>query len=314
MSLSDQIKALLDQQKSEWGLLRGNHDALAGVRTREFDLGGFEVRAQFNPARIASTAAKVDEKSVRERRCFLCRHNLPPEQRGLPFDDTFTILANPFPIFDQHFTVPHVDHVPQRIRSHFPTLLSIANATAGSYLAFYNGPRCGASAPDHLHFQLAGIGALPIQVQFDRIIERCGTLLCPGAARLYAVDRWFANFIALTGTDVAEMQRAFNRIHDVVGAQRGGDDEPMMNVLVWKNGASLKVVIIPRIAHRPDFYFAAGDDQLLLSPAAVDLGGICVLPRERDFERLTLQHLIRMRDQVCLTGEPWKAVLAKLSS
>ena len=147
------IEKLFSDQLSSWELAKNNYTALSQVKVKELDVNGTHYKVQFNPARIVSSAAKVDTKSIQERKCFLCPANLPAVQRGLPFKENYQILVNPFPIFPKHLTVPALEHVDQRIKNRFGDMLDLATY-AQDYVVFYNGPKCGASAPDHVHFQL----------------------------------------------------------------------------------------------------------------------------------------------------------------
>jgi ATP adenylyltransferase/5',5'''-P-1,P-4-tetraphosphate phosphorylase II len=159
---SQEAKKLLQSQLKDWELARTNYEALKNVKTREFRFDGFTIRVQFNPARIRSSAAKVDAKSIQERKCFLCPDNLPKEQEGIPFDNAYQALVNPFPIFPEHFTIPTYEHTCQRILNRYEDMLGLAESL-DRYTIFYNGPECGASAPDHAHFQAGIKGFLPIE-------------------------------------------------------------------------------------------------------------------------------------------------------
>ncbi|MBP1666155.1 MAG: SpoIID/LytB domain protein, partial [Bacteroidetes bacterium] len=163
---SDQINGFFKTQLSEWELAADNYRQLERIKTRHMTFPGFEILVQFNPERMASSSAKVDAKSIRSRPCFLCEKNRPPEQRGFRFESDFTLLVNPFPIFSRHLTIPSDQHTDQRIRYNFGKMLSLAEALP-DYVIFYNGPECGASAPDHFHFQAGNIGFLPVEKDFS---------------------------------------------------------------------------------------------------------------------------------------------------
>jgi hypothetical protein len=163
--------ALLDEQKREWPTLRDGRRRPRHRADAQHQAQRLRLPPQFNPQRRASSAAKVDAKTIAQRRCFLCPANLPREQRAVPFDGTdYLILCNPFPIFPQHFTIPHKDHLPQRIAGEpFAVMLDLARAMQDRYTVFYNGPRCGASAPDHLHFQSGDRGFMTIEHEYGRL-------------------------------------------------------------------------------------------------------------------------------------------------
>lgn len=175
----------MDEQLSSWEMARDNYDALKRVRVKEVTVAGWLYKVQFNPARMVSSAAKVDSKSIRERKCFLCPDSLPPEQRGIPFGEHYRILVNPFPIFPRHLTVPELRHVGQHILGRFGDMLDLA-ACLEEYVVFYNGPKCGASAPDHLHFQAGNKGFLPIEREWRE--KRAEKLADCGEASLWLPD------------------------------------------------------------------------------------------------------------------------------
>lgn len=284
--------------------MRQNFEALNSVRVREFAFDGFTIKAQFNPARIQSTGAKVDAKTIAARKCFLCRENLPAEQRGVPFGHDYTILCNPFPILRDHFTIPHNEHRPQRIVDSFARMLDLTREIGERYVVFYNGPKCGASAPDHLHFQAGEKGFLPIETEFESLRARYGKRFGNSPDLIVtAIDDGLRGIIAIESKDSNALDAAFQRFLTNFAKLQPTEDEPMMNILATLENDIFCVLILPRLKHRPNFYFAEGEKKLLLSPASVDLGGVCVLPIEADFLKLTKQHLIEMCDEVCLKGD-----------
>jgi hypothetical protein len=302
---------LLEQQKREWKLLRENCAALDSIRTRTIDLGGFSMRLQFNPARLANAAAKVDPQSIAERKCFLCPEQRPPEQREIAFGDDFLILCNPFPIFREHFTIPHRRHIPQRIADHFGDLVDLARAMGDRYTVFYNGPRCGASAPDHLHFQAGDKGFMPIESEYEHLkgapVGRSKDLA------IFAARDTIRPLLAMESSDRQALVAAFETFYGSFSRIAPADDEPMMNVLAGYERGAWRVIILPRAKHRPDFFYAQGDERILLSPGAVDLGGVAILPVGRDFERLTAGHLAQMFEQVMLGRKEFEALVGEVA-
>ena len=310
-STSSISAALLAQQQQVWPLLRAGYASLASVQTREFAFDGFVVKVQFNPGRITSSAAKVDERSIRERKCFLCMRNLPPEQRGVQFGEAYVILCNPFPIFPEHFTIPHLDHIPQQIDGSFGVLLDLARAMGDRYTLFYNGPRCGASAPDHLHFQAGLKGFMPIDTEYPAVVSRFGRLVVEqGGVRCLAVDGYQRRFFALESSSPAALTEEFTRLVAALRSVLGSTEEPMMNILASFDGA-WRVLVFPRARHRPSFFFAEGDAKMLISPAAVDLGGGCITPLEKDFHRITPEDIATMFEEVTLGKAEFEAVAEK---
>src|SRR6266545_4548581 len=292
--------ALLIQQKLTWELLRGNYASLEQVRTRTMAFDGFNIRLQYNPRRITSSAAKVDEESVKQRRCFLCPAHLPRNQRALPFEDGYLILCNPFPIFPEHFTIPNGQHLPQLLNGSFATMLRLSEAMGSRYTLFYNGPKCGASAPDHVHFQAGTRDLMPLDWEYPAIKARNGSALIESeAGSAYSIS-CLRHFFSLESADEGWLQQAYQVVYRSLSDGGADGEEPMINVLCSYQNEQWRVIVFPRAKHRPNFFFAQGDDQILLSPAAVDLGGLCITPVERDFERLTADHLTQMFQEVCL--------------
>jgi hypothetical protein len=280
-NLAHQARNLLTEQKSEWDLLRRGYDSLAAVCTRTFAFDGFEVKLQFNPGRYASSAAKVDDKSIRERKCFLCDANRPKEQRGLDCGGNYTLLCNPFPIFPEHFTITHREHRPQRILDCFADMLRLARDLGDDFCVFYNGPRSGASAPDHLHLQAGNRNFMPIDSDYARVDP----------------NRYLRRFVTIESASDLEVVRRFELLYATLPRQ---EDEPMMNVITYHDANTYRAIVFPRGKHRPASYFAQGNAQLLLSPGTVDMGGVLIVVREQDFVRITRHDIVRTYEEVTL--------------
>jgi hypothetical protein len=307
---ASKARALLLQQKGAWDLLRTGSDTLRTVRTRTFDFDHFQIKVQFNPGRLISTSAKVDAKSIQERKCFLCPANLPPAQRGILYNGEYCLLCNPFPIFPEHFTIPSLQHIPQRILGSFGAFLSLTRDLAARYTVLYNGPRCGASAPDHLHFQAGDRSFLPLDTEYDSLKAR--PLFESDSARAYSVENCLRHFISLESSNAAALLRAFAALHEAL--QQGGPEgeEPMMSILGFWQNSEWRVICFPRAKHRPSFYFKEGDEKIMFSPAAVEMGGICTTPREQDFEKVTREHLLEMFSEVCVSPETLASIKTRL--
>lgn len=288
MLSTENLLAFHCRQLELWPLAAANFKALDGVEIKKMTVSGLKMKVQHNPARILSTAAKVDKASLAARPCFLCTKNRPTEQIAFPvLDERYSVLVNPFPIFKVHFTIPATDHVEQLISAdgarRFADMFLLAKSLCGLAI-FYNGPHCGASAPDHFHFQAVEAKVVPM---FEWIESQC---------RLP-----FKVFTALW-TDEHDAVAWFRHVCSQLASyeENNGEPEPRMNVwCVVREDGSVRVVVIPRRAHRPDFY-GSGDNQLLLSPASVDLAGVVVVPSPADFhQKLTSNHLEQMLSQVC---------------
>lgn len=295
--------AFITAQRAEWPLAARNFDALEGVEVRSIAMPGMDIKVQFNPARIVSSGAKVDARSLAERPCFLCEKNRPAEQRGIDWRG-YTVLVNPFPIFPRHLTIPAVVHTPQRIQSRVADMLALAAELPG-YTVFYNGPRCGASAPDHMHFQAGNSDFLPIWQALDAAPLR--TVADDGAGtRLSVCTALPVNVFVVDAATPEAGERMFDRLYRVLPE---GEEEPMMNLLA----AGSRLVVVPRKRHRPSFYGTEGEGCMLLSPASVDMGGAFITPRREDFDRLDAQLLARVFDELCLDTEQIEVISNKVS-
>jgi hypothetical protein len=300
-------RALLAQQRETWELLRNGYRSLDTVRTREFAFEDAVILIQYNPGRITSSSAKVDEKSIKERKCFLCVQHLPPDQRGLAYGDGYVILCNPFPITPEHFTIPRLAHVPQGIEGTFDVLLDLARDMSPLYNVFYNGPKCGASAPDHMHFQAGTRGFIPIDAEFPRLSEIFGKVIATQVGfRAVAVNGPLRRFLALEGSRRDLIGEGFSRYLHVLREKTGEADEPMVNLLGSYQDGAWRILVFPRTRHRPSFFFAEGEKRLLISPAAVDVGGVSVTPLEEDFKKITRDHIVQMFDEVTLGKDAFR--------
>jgi ATP adenylyltransferase/5',5'''-P-1,P-4-tetraphosphate phosphorylase II len=308
---ADQCHALLLQQKLTWEMLRTNYAGLEQVRLRNLDFEGFDLRLQYNPRRLTSSAAKVDAKSIRERQCFLCPTYLPGHQRALPFNGNYLVLCNPFPILPEHFTISHRDHVAQSIDGTLATLLELSKAMGSRYTVFYNGPKCGASAPDHLHFQAGTKDWMPLERDFDLVKQRWGRVLVDRRGlEVTAVFAPLQNFIAIESSDSADIEGAFEVFFSAYQQLAQTQDEPMLNILSSYDQGNWRVILFPRAKHRPAAFFAEDDSKILFSPASVDLGGVCVLPVERDFDKLTHDQLGELFQEVSLSEDAFNTLAA----
>jgi hypothetical protein len=306
-------KALLEHQKRTWEMLRNGYDTLRTVRTRVFEFDGFQIKVQFNPGRLISTLAKVDAESIKARKCFLCTENLPLAQRGIPYGNGYLVLCNPFPIFPEHFTISSVRHAPQLIRDSFATLLDLARDLGPRYTVLYNGPKCGASAPDHLHFQAGNRSYLPIDAEFEALKQcRVRRFFESDLLRVYALENYLRPAITFESPDASALRRSFGALYGLLQEGDPAGEEPLLNILGLYLNGEWRIHLFPRARHRPSFYLKEGDERLLFSPAAVELGGICTTPRERDFERITRAQIVEMYDEVCFSADRFGALTARL--
>lgn len=305
-SLSEQILALLDQQKKNWSQLADGYKALDVIRVREIQCDGYSVRLQFNPKRIVSSGAKVDAKSISERKCFLCIDNLPEEQKGTLYQDQFLVLCNPAPIFSQHYTISHVNHIPQEIEKFLGIFFLLAKDFAG-FTVFYNGPKCGASAPDHMHFQACPSGVIPAERDVEEVRRR-ELVRKVGAVSCFTIRDYGRRLLVLESADGAELESYILNLIRSMKKVLATHEEPMLNVLCSFHRNTWRVIFFPRRKHRPDVYFREGDAQVLVSPASVDIGGLVITPIEKDFQTVDATMIQNIFEEVCVS----KGVLEKI--
>ena len=303
------MNAFLESQLAEWEFARRNFEALRRIETKTFDLDGFLIRVQFNPARIVSSAAKVDAASVVARKCFLCSENQPPEQRGLPWGDGYRVLVNPYPIFARHFTIPAAEHVPQSIADRYGDMLALARCFDRE-VVFYNGPRCGASAPDHAHFQAVGKGAMPLEAEVGRFATE--KVLEASGAAAYAIRDYLRGGFVIRSADASAAAACFGKLYEALEVLPA-DAEPMMNVLTWYDSDGWTSCVFPRTKHRPACFYGEGATDLLVSPASVDLAGVMIVPRKDDFVKITAENIRAIFNEVCIDDSALQRIVGKLN-
>ncbi len=278
MTLQQQIERLFEEQRRDWEQLNSSVMQLSNIKTKKIDWGtNNNVILQFNPGRIISTASNVDAKSIEARPCFLCKENRPKVQKGIEFLGKYIILANPFPILENHITIPIHSHVPQRIRKKIADILTLVEELS-DYVVFYNGPKCGASAPDHFHLQ-AGLKS-EILMQGDNDLRTC---------------------LIIESESKKEVEDNFNNLYYYLSHRQPEEDEPMMNIMCFADKGKYVLHVFPRKAHRPRQYFEKGSKQLMISPGALDMAGLIITPREEDFEKINKEDVEDIYSQVSMS-------------
>jgi hypothetical protein len=310
-TLSAMAQALVEQQIAVWDLPGRNYAALQTVESRDLNVNGFLFRVQYNPSRIVSSAAKVDVKSISERKCFLCSQHLPEMQKGIPFGNDYLVLVNPFPIFDRHLTIPAFSHTDQRISGRLGVMLDLAEELK-DFVLFYNGPKCGASAPDHMHFQAGNKGFLPLETDWQIIREQAEIISERNDVTVSRLPYYLTALVVLESTERAAITAEFEKIHSLLIVNET-DAEPMMNLLCRFDDGVWTLWIFPRRLHRPRQYFAGGDDNLLISPASVDLGGVFITPLEKDFNKLSEVDIADILGQISYGPEDFDRLCDQLS-
>lgn len=310
MNYSERTEKLFNSQVEKWELANTNYKQLENVKTRSIVFDGFRLLIQFNPGRITSSAAKVDTKSIEARPCFLCERNRPAQQKGLTFTPGMTILVNPFPIFRKHLTIVADSHTNQRIEGNFNTMLKLAKALP-DYQIFYNGPQCGASAPDHFHFQAGNKGFLPIEEDFtDRKLCRLNS--SRDGIELWQWTGYQRGVVTLKGSNKNKLVSAFEKFCIRFAATQSDRPEPMLNILASFSSDEWTIHIFPRKLHRPTQFFADDSSKILLSPASVDMGGVIITPREEDFLKIRKKDLLDICNQISLNNNELLPLLIDL--
>jgi len=293
--MTNEIELLFQNQIQSWPRLARGIDGLSRAQTRSVQIDWFEVFIRHIPHRVASTTAAVDPQSISKRPCFLCPANLDPEERGIPFGKNYTVYFNPFPIVDRHLTIVHRDHVSQHIAGEFGSMLDLAEALPG-YFVIYNGPECGASAPDHMHFQ-AGLRTLfPIEKDTAGMTG----IVVPNYAR---------NLLLFRDSDRSRLIEKVDRAIELLAIVTGKRPEALINIAAFHYERQWTVCLFPRAKHRPDVYHTG---ELTVSPASIDLCGIFVAPFEKDFLRISGDDIAAIFREVTLQNGMLEEVIAKL--
>lgn len=284
MNLEEQIYRLHHQQLRTWDEVALRYKALEQIEQKEMLFSCYRMTATFNPDRIRSTAAPVDRHSIQTRTCFLCSSNRPKEQMKISWNGQYDILVNPFPIFPHHFTIPAIDHTPQVLSGkRMAEMLEFARALP-AFTIFYNGPQCGASAPDHFHFQAGDRNCMPVETE---IRQQAETLCQSGQLLLQTCHNDIRKMLILKSPDPVILLRTLEKIKTTLNLFMPAKPEPMLNVLVFYENSEWCVCIFPRKKHRPRQFFAEGDEKITFSPGSVDFGGLLIFPEKKDFNKIT---------------------------
>jgi Domain of unknown function (DUF4922) len=292
-----EIEVLFERQARAWPQLAKGIEGLARATTRQVRIDWFDVFIRHIPHRVGSTTASVDRESVAKRPCFLCSANLPPQEEGLQFDQDFTIYCNPFPIVDRHLTIVHREHSLQRIANQFGNMLDLAAALPG-YFVIYNGAECGASAPDHMHFQAGARELFPIEQDTAGLTG-------------VTVPNYGRNVLMFRGPDRSALIDRMDRAIDLLSTVTGKRGEPLVNIAVFHERGDWVAYLFPRGKHRPQVFYTG---ELTVSPASIDLCGVFVVPLARDFERITGDHISAILREVTLPDDQFREVARKLES
>ena len=315
-------RILLREQLKVWPELEEAYNSVKNVRIKNFQFDGFVIKVQHNPRRLTSSSAKVDEESVKIRPCFLCEENLYSKQKAIKYKVDFLILVNPFPIFPEHFTIPHREHIPQSIKEWFGKMLFLSKDMPRD-VVIYNGSRCGASAPDHLHFQAGSKFFMPIDDEFFSLKNEYGEILFEDDELIVGgINDGLRKFISIEAKEIPVAESAFELFYNFYIKISDGTEEPMMNIISFyepgknENGKNYgwRILIFLREKHRPSFYYLQGKDNIIWSPASIDLGGLCITPLEKDFDALTEEKLSKGFNEITISSEKFSYLKAKIKA
>jgi len=310
-SLDRRCGELFAQQLFNWQEFAAAHVEMNGAWLREMTAGGHPLLAQYNPGRSVSATAAVDAAAVRRRPCFLCHYRLPAAQQAVRYRGDFLILVNPRPIFSPHFTVAHVRHLPQRLTDHAGALLTLARDLGSGFTVFYNGPRCGASAPDHHHFQVCPAGAAPVEKEWET-----GRVNLTGHRPGVKFGVWNLpgrSIVVMEGPDAETLTALLMDFIAALGtATDSGEEEPLLNLLAGYRNGRWRLFIFPRRKHRPDAYYRAGEEALLVTPGTVEMSGIMITVREGDFLKMSAGLAVEIYEEVSLPGPVVNDLIVKL--
>ena len=307
------LQRFFNRQLERWDDLRKCYRSLQNVKVREVQCGDNVLKVQYNPVRMISTGANIDKDSLDKRPCFLCEKNRPKAQMAKNIDNKFDLLVNPFPILPMHFTIPAKRHVPQEILHVYGEIHRMVSLFK-DLTVFYNGPLCGASAPDHLHLQAGTTGLLPLQTGWQRLSRNLDVILSLNDEENISVIREFVcpAFLIRSKSEKNDIEM-FHHLYYALPKKKE-EMEPMMNIVSWMQNDEYLSVVFPRKKHRPDCYSAEGDAQILVSPGALDMSGLVVTPRAQDFKKMNAQQLVSILQEVCLSEKEMEGVIDKLNN
>ena len=313
------IHQFVGDQLSRWPLACDNFRALKAVKIRHMSIGGLEVKLQFNPARMISSAAKLSKEDIAARKCFLCRENRPAEQIMMKFEGRkgkkYHILVNPYPIFPDHLVVAMDRHVEQSIWKRYVDMLDLARKYTG-YTFFYNGPKSGASAPDHHHFQGAPSGLMPLENDIDALVRTDSPVLSyltsVQDAKLYHYSRFTTGIFVLRAETAKSAAKLFYRLLDCANTPEG-ENEPLINLFSAYKDGEFRSIIVFRRSHRSHHYFSDGPDHLTMSPGCADMGGVFIVPVQKEFETIDEHLLGEMVSEVSIPQQEQECIIDRLT-
>ena len=319
---NEDIKGFIEKQLTDWELLKNNTLQLQNIQTKYFKINNHSVCIQFNPARIGSTLAKTDKQSIEKRPCFLCAQNQPKEQKRMELTMNLNLCVNPFPIFCGHLTLPHREHTPQQILPYLNEVKDVYKKLPLNYALFYNGPYCGASAPDHFHFQAVLSEYIPIITQYNQLKESAEPIMqiqetscsqTEGGA-LYYIKDYICPIFAIESNE-KNYQELLDKLFSYL-PKDNEEWEPKVNIFLWKTKEDKEIrgLIIPRSKHRPDCFYAEGTEQLIVSPGALDMAGVIITTREEDYLKITGNDVKRIIEKTGISFEEAEKIVHNIKN
>ena len=307
------LQRFFNRQLEKWDDARRRYHDLRNVQTRELVVGASSFHVQWNPARMVSTGASIDKKTLSKRPCFLCEQNRPKEQFKKSINNQYDLLVNPYPILPIHFTIPSVKHEPQLIRNSYGEIHRLLEEFP-ELMVFYNGPKCGASAPDHAHFQAGTSGTLPLQKSWKRLSHHLTKIVELNEGEdISLIEEYPCPAILIRSQSQYGDEQLFLRLYEALPL-KDGEAEPMMNIVSWRYQDDYLSVIFLRDKHRPDCYYAEGDAQYIISPGALDMAGLIITPRQEDYNRLSPERALSILAEVSISKEELQQVIERLKS
>lgn len=301
-----ELNLLYQDQLKHFELAAENYHNLQQVAYREIPFDGFTIQLQFNPARIISTNAKVDADTLKQRSCFLCPEHMPMAQKSISYNEYYNIFINPYPIFAPHFTIPSCNHEPQLLGTRVKDMMNIA-FDFPDYTIFYNGPSCGASAPDHFHFQLVPRHRMPLEADIMQETMQ-ETIVRKDFYHIYKLRNYLRETIILQASDQKLLYSLFSEVQEILGQHIAFEEEPMFNLLCWFDNCQWILCIFPRKIRRPWQFFAEGTEKIMFSPGCVDMAGLIIAPRREDFDKYSAELLTDLFGQVSIEEETMQLI------
>jgi ATP adenylyltransferase/5',5'''-P-1,P-4-tetraphosphate phosphorylase II len=291
--LNHKIEKLYIQQLSNWPLAHSHYNKLKHIKQRSIQFDQFRIDIQHNPARERSTCAKTDQKSIENRTCFLCSQNRPTQQEGLYISKRYILLINPYPIFNRHLTIADESHQPQSIIGRLTDMLDIAKKI-DQYTVLYNGPYCGASAPDHFHFQAVQNGKFPVDYETEKFkSDRKRILLSNQQIQIYTITQYLRSVIVFESKNINCINEYFEKALKSLPLN-AGENEARINLLANYKNETFRLTLFPRTAQRPDYYFLPEPQRIVVSAASVEMGGVIITPRNEDFLKIDSRILTKI--------------------